>query len=225
MTQSFDPAVVEALESAAGHVLPLEDSEWPEIRELVVQHARDLAGIERCIGLTMLFVLGCDPVDSGFVSQFTSLSTLQVNDSGLTCLESMNDLPLIQCNLNRNLITDLTPLLDLHDLTSLDIIGNPLTAESYEEVLPELRSRGMYITWSERSDWELTVRLQEAGLPFICYRNQNVLRLGSPGFHHVKVPDAGHSAVTENELREALDEDPQRVYQLFERGEGLWSPG
>lgn len=89
MSQSFDPAVVEALESAAGHVLPLEDSEWQEIQELEVRHARDLAGIERCTGLTMLSVLGCDPVDIGFVSQFTSLSTLEVNDSGLTSLEGI----------------------------------------------------------------------------------------------------------------------------------------
>lgn len=225
MSQSFDPAVAKALESAAGHVLPFEDSEWPEIRKLMVRNAHDLSGIERCTGLTRLFVLGCDPVDIGFVSQFTSLSSLHVTNSGLTSLEGMNDLPLILCNLANNLITDLTPLLDLQGITSLDIIGNPLTPESYEEVLPKLRSRGTYVTWSERSEWELTVRLQEAGLPFICHRTQNVLRLGSPGFRHVKVPEAGHPAVTENELRAALDEDPQRVYQLFERGAGLWSPG
>jgi hypothetical protein len=29
--------------------------------------------------------------------------------------------------------------------------------------------------------------------------------------------------VTEDELRRALDEDPQQVYQLFERKDQIWS--
>lgn len=223
MSQTFDPTVVEALESAAGHGLPLKEAEWREIQELTIQHARDLTGVERCGGLTMLNLLGCGTVDIKVISRLTSLNSLVINDSGLTSLDGMGDLPLIQFSINRNLVTDLTPLLDLRNVQNLDAIGNPLTVESYEEVLPELRGRGMYITASERSEWELTARMYTAHLPFICYRSYGVLRLASPGFRLTELPDFGHSAVTEDELREALDEDPQRIYQLFERKDQLWS--
>lgn len=223
MNQTFDPAVVKALESAVGHGLPLTDAEWLQIKELTVHHARDLTGIERCAELTSLFVLGCDAVDIRTFSRLTSLESLVVNDSGLTSLDGMDDLSLIQFDISQNLVTDLTPLLELRNVRNLDTIGNPLTVESYDEVLPELRSRGMYITASERSEWELTLRMQEAGLPFICYRADDVLRLASPGFRLTELPDYGHSAVTEDELRRALDEDPQQVYQLFERKDQIWS--
>lgn len=223
MSQAFDPAVAKALESAVGHGPPLKDAEWRKIKELTIHHARDLTGIERCAGLTFLLVLGCDAVDIKTISRLTSLESLVINDSGLTSLDGMGDLSLIQFDISRNLVTDLTPLLDLRNVKNLDTIGNPLTVESYDEVLPELRSRGMYITASERTEWELTLRMQEAGLPFICYREHDVLRLASPGFHLTKLPDYGHSAVTEGELRKALDEDPQRVYQLFERKDQVWS--
>lgn len=223
MSQIFDPAVAGALESAAGHDLSLGDSEWRKIQELVIQHARDVTGIERCVRLTMLHLLGCDAVDITVISRLTYLDSLVINDSGLMSLDGMGDLPLIQFNIDRNLVTDLTPLLDLRNVQNLDTIGNPLTAESYEEVLPELRSRGMYITASKRSEWELTIRMQGAGLPFICYRKHGVLRLASPGFRLTERPNLGHSVVTEDELREALDEDPQRIYQLFDRKDQVWS--
>lgn len=223
MSNNFDPAVAEALESAAGHGLPFEDTVWRNIEELTIQHARHLTGIEKCTALTMLIVLGCDVVDIETISRLSSLETLVVTDSGLKTLAGMSDLPLLQFDISRNLVTDLTPLLDLRNVENLDTVGNPLTVESYEEVLPELRGRGMYITSSARSEWELTVRMQEAGLPFICYRTQGVLRLASPGFSLTERPNYGHSAVTEDELRGALDEDPQRVYRLFERKDQVWS--
>lgn len=223
MSQAFDPAVAEALESAVGHSQPFSDAEWRKIKTLTIQHARDLTGIERCTELTMLLVLGCDAVDIRTISRLTSLESLVVTDSGLKSLDGMSDLSLIQFDISQNLVTDLTPLLDLSNVRNLDTIGNPLTVESYDEVLPELRSRGMYITASERSEWELTLRMQEAGLPFICYREHDVLRLASPGFRLTELPDYGHSAVTDDELRRVLDEDPQQVYQLFERKDKVWS--
>ncbi|MEV6639229.1 hypothetical protein [Amycolatopsis sp. NPDC051371] len=223
MSQTFDPAVAKALESAIGHGPPLEDAEWRKLKELTIHHARDLTGIERCAELTMLFVLGCDAVDIKTISRLTSLKSLVVTDSGLTSLDGMGDLSLMQFDISQNLVTDLTPLLSLRNVQNLDTIGNPLTVESYDEVLPELRGRGMYITSSDRSEWELTLRMQEAGLPFICYRADNILRLASPGFRLTKLPDYGHSAVTEDELRKALDEDPQRVYRLFDRKDQVWS--
>ncbi|MFD1048920.1 hypothetical protein ACFQ1S_26985 [Kibdelosporangium lantanae] len=75
----------------------------------------------------------------------------------------------------------------------------------------------MYVTSSGRTEWELTLRMRAAGLPFTCYRSHDVLRLASPGFQLTELPNFGHSAVTEDELRRALDEDPQRVHRLWER--------
>jgi hypothetical protein len=224
MSQTFDPAVAEALEFAVGHAPPFTDTEWRKFKELTVQHARDLNGIERCTDLTSLLVLGCDTVDIRTISRLTSLESLVVTDSGLTSLAGMGNLSLIQFNISRTLVTDLTPLLDLRNVRNLDTVGNPLTVESYDGVLPELRSRGMYITSSERREWELTLRMQEACLPFICYRKHGVLRLASPGFRLTEFPNMGHSAVTEDELEKALDEDPQHVHRLWERKDQVLLP-
>lgn len=223
MSITMDPAVVEALEYQLGHEAPFDDGELRELRTLNVSTARTLAGVERCTGLTMLILQGCDVVDLADLAPLTALDSLHVSDSALTSLAGMPEVPLIQFDVSRNLLRDLTPMRELRSIANIDTIGNPLTAESYEEVIPELIARKMYVTYSGRREWELTVRMRDAGLPFCCYRSQNVLRLNSPGMAHTAVPHAGHPVVTEDELERALDEAPDRIFSLFERGAGLWN--
>ncbi|SCF03114.1 hypothetical protein GA0074695_2985 [Micromonospora viridifaciens] len=217
MTYPVDPAVAEALERAVGHGPPLTDAEWEQVTELHIAHARSLDGIARCRSLEMLILNGCDPVETGMLADLTGLAALVVNNSGLASLEGVEGLPLLQVDVSRNLVEDLSPLLKLSDVQNINVDGNPLSVESYERVIPELRRRGARVTCSERREWQLTLRLQEAGLPFCCYRKAGKVRLNSPGLRHTEVPEFGHPVVTENELERLLAENPDGVYELFAR--------
>lgn len=222
MGEPFDPAVVKALERAVGHVLPVRDEEWGQITDLHVKHARTLAGVERCQNLTMLILRGCDPVHLDQVAGLAKLEALIVQDSGLESLEGLGDLSLIQLDVSRNLLTDLTPALEMTGPENIDTAGNPLTAESYEQLIPALRERGMRVTCSGQREWRLTLRMQAAGLPYCCYRDVDQLRLNSPGLRQTDVPEAGHPVVTEEELEGFLESDPAGIHKLFARRDQMW---
>lgn len=217
MAHPLDPAVAKALQQAAGHSPPLSDAEWEQITELHVAHARSLAGIARCRSLKMLILDGCDPVELGLLVGVTGLAALVVNNSGLVSLEGAERLPLLQIDVSRNLVEDLSPLLQLSDVQNVNTDGNPLSVDSYERIIPELRRRGARVTCSERREWQLTLRLRDAGLPFCCYRKRDKLRLNSPGLRHTELPELGHPVVTENELEELLAKNPDGIYELFAR--------
>lgn len=222
MTDPLDPAIAEALEQAVGHALPVRDEEWGQITDLHITHARDLAGIEECRDLTMLILRGCDPVHLDQVAGLAKLEGLIVQDSGLVSLDGLGDPPLILLDVSRNLLTDLTPLLALTDLLNINTVGNPLTAKSYEQVIPALRERGALVTSSAPREWRLTVRMQAAGLPYCCYREAGELRLNSPGLGHTDLPEFGHPVVTEEELEGFLASDPAGIHKLFARRDRMW---
>ena len=217
MRDVLDSAVVEALQHAVGQTLPARDSDWARITELHVTHARTLFGVERCRRLTMLILSGCGPIDLGPLSGLTELECLVVRDSGLGSLDGIGDPPLIQLDLSRNLVTDLAPLLRMTRLQNVNTDGNPLSAESYEEVVPALRARGIRVTCSAPRDWQLTLRMRDAGLPYCCYRKAGGLRLNSPGLTHTDLPEFGHPVVHEDELEDLLTSDPARIHDLFAR--------
>ena len=54
-----DPALKQALENATGGDL----SRAPNLRALEVRHARDLTGIEACVGLETLDLFACELSD------------------------------------------------------------------------------------------------------------------------------------------------------------------
>lgn len=222
MNEPFDPAVVKALQRALGHALPVQDDEWDGITDLHIKHARSLAGIERCQNLTMLILRGCDPVHLNQVAGLTQLRSLIVQDSRLESLEGLSKPPRLQFDVSQNLLTDLTPLLQMTGPENLDTAGNPLTAESYEQVIPALRERGMRVTCSAPEEWQLTLRMQAAGLPYCCYRDMDQLRLNSPGLGHTDMPEAGHPVVTEEELEDLLASDPAGIHKLFARRDEMW---
>ncbi|RLK54273.1 hypothetical protein [Actinokineospora cianjurensis] len=221
MADVCDPAVAAALEEAIGHALPVRDEEWASVPDLAISNARDLTGLGRCGGLELLVLLGCDAVDLTEVAGLTGLRSLVVRDSGLVSLAGLGAQPLLRAGLARNLVVDLGPLLDVTTLLDVSVEGNPLSDDSYERVIPELRARGVWVECSEPREWRLTRQLQNAGLPYCCYRDDSGLRLNSPGLRHTDTPEFGHPVVTEEELTSALASDPQQVHALFARRDDM----
>jgi len=110
---------------------------------------KDLTGIEHCLNLAE-FTIDKDWVeDISPLSGLTSLRGLNLSYNGITDITPLSGLiNLNRLYLVRNHVTDISPLLDNSGLGEGDIVDlreNPLSAESINEYIPVLRSRGVEV--------------------------------------------------------------------------------
>jgi hypothetical protein len=66
-------------------------------------------------------------------------------------------------SINYGFIEDISPLLKLPNLKLVNLEGNPLSEESYYEVLPKLEERVNTVFYSEEHIWKLQRQIWEAG--------------------------------------------------------------
>jgi hypothetical protein len=95
------------------------------------------------------------------------LSWLQINCSTVTDLGFTRNCPEVwSVELRFNHIEDLSPLLEHENLDnmSIHVVGNPLTEESFYEVLPELEARASLVYADEEEIWRMQRRMWEEGL-------------------------------------------------------------
>jgi hypothetical protein len=95
-----------------------------------------------------------------------SLFKVKLNCSTVSKIEFLCDCPSIaRLQLRFNHIEDLSPLLEHENLEnmSIDVRGNPLTEESFYEVLPALEERASYVNSINEQAWKLQRRMWEAG--------------------------------------------------------------
>ncbi|GLY97768.1 hypothetical protein [Actinoplanes sp. NBRC 103695] len=211
MTGTLDPVLLRKL--------PANEAEWPALTKLAAMGVRDLAGIERCSSLEILSLSGCGDLDVGHLAGLPHLEVLEISDSGLTSIEGLAGHPRLgSFILSRNLVADLRPLLQMPSLGIVDVVGNPITDDSFHQVVPKLQAQGKFVQCSTRADWQLTLRLRAAGLPFSVYRTQGKLRLVSPGLDHTDSPAFGHVVVSAAEIDRLLTDDPAGVNALFAKG-------
>lgn len=217
MTEFNDPRLTKELALTIGKSAPFTDEDLAGVSQLHVMYATDLAGIEQLTGLVLLTLTGCDPVPTGRLAALPALDSLNVRDSGLREVDGLQALPLIGLDLSRDLVVDMTPALDMLGLVRVNVIGNPLSEESYKRVLPALRERDVRVRCSDPEDWRRCVRMREAGLPFGCYRDGGKLRLNSPGLSHATAPNVGHPVMTDDEVDRILATDPEQLYGVWAR--------
>lgn len=226
MNVRLDPAIEQAIVDKVGHAPPTTAAERESITALSILHARDLSELAQYQALRTLLLIGCDPVSLTSLAGLDSLVVMQVQWSALTDLVGVADLPsLLRIAAPANLIEDLTPLLDGPKLSELDVVGNPLSDESYREILPELERRGWRISSSDEREWQLIRRMHAAGYPFSLYYTIDLgLRLARPGLAFSPAPEDNHPFVSLDELEALFDEDPDQLPTLFERPELLMPP-
>ena len=100
------------------------------VRDVVISHARSLAGLDTCTGLETLSLIGCAVGDYAVVSRLPRLRVLVIENSDLTDVSWAAALPLQVAVVRRNRLRDGTPLLGLATIQSLDVTGNPLEEPS-----------------------------------------------------------------------------------------------
>lgn len=222
-----DASFRESLLQALGHPPPFSSSEVESVELLDITHGREfsqeLDGLRRFSSLRVLILNGCEPVSLTALAGQSTLGALSVKFSALASLAGVEGLP----NLNRlvlrcNFVKDLRLLLECPQIREIDVTGNPLSEESYLEVLPELGRRGCRVTFSDERSWRLTLLMHSVGLPFSCYQGEGGYRICRPGLRYTARPEASHPYVVPSELEVLLSSDIDEVKSLFNRKELFW---
>ncbi|MET8969462.1 hypothetical protein [Streptomyces hydrogenans] len=214
---SMDPGMVEGIARAAGHPPPFNEGDLAAVRELHVKYAVRMSELSNLGSLRIAILVGCDPVRIEDLHNAPKLRTLIVQDSGLVSLDGIGGVPMVKLSLPRNLLEDVVPLLDIEQPCEIDITGNPLSENSYKEVVPELSRKGHRVKVSGELPWSVTRRLNAEGVPVCCYLSTQGYRLSRPGLALTEFPDYNHPVVTVEQVRELLVADPRRAYEYFEQ--------
>ncbi|MFT2016864.1 hypothetical protein ACMA1D_13595 [Streptomyces sp. 796.1] len=211
----MDSVLMSAIAGQLGSNQPPNDAKLAQITELQVAHAESLTGLERCRGLEILIMTGCDAA-SAPLANMSSLSVVISRDSALEELASFSTSVNV-VELMRNRVVDLSPLLRCPHLMRLDVTGNPLSDESYEMVIPELLDRGVKIVKSGEREQKINKLMYEMGLPYSYYRSGREFRLCRPGLRLTSFPERNHPIIPPDALERKLEEQPASVAELFEQ--------
>jgi hypothetical protein len=222
VNREADPAIEQAIARELGHMPPTTAAERDSITVLSVERARDLSGLAQYLALRTLILTGCDPVSLTSLAGLGSLVNLKVTFSGLKDLVGVAELPaLLILTVPTNLVQDLTPVLGAQRIRQMDVVGNPLSDESYYEILPQLKRQGCQISASDEREWQITRRMHTASYPFSFYTTEMGSRLARPGLELTSEPELKHPFVSSDELETLLDQDPDQLPTLFQRPELL----
>lgn len=154
-----DPALKQALEQATGGDL----GEASELRALEVRHARDLTGIEACVGLETLDLFACELSDLQALAPLRGLRALSVRFSQLGDASALAQLPgLARVDLSFSTVTDPRYLLENPALKRLILIGCPLSPEAWA-TLSAMPAGGPVVQLSAARDWKLYRKFWGAG--------------------------------------------------------------
>ncbi|BBJ38581.1 hypothetical protein SSPO_012990 [Streptomyces antimycoticus] len=214
----MDDTVLSKLTQKVNHPPPFSATELESITTLSLRHARTLEGLGQCTRLEILILTGCDMASlSDPLSGISSLTALVCHDSALSDIGGLADAQIGRMDLQRNLITDLSPLIDYPALQRIDVTGNPLSVESYRFIIGRLQDRGCLVRNSGEREWAINLRMHELDLPFSYYLDAKGYRLCRPGLGLTDLPEANHPIINPNDLEMLLSKDPSLVSTFFDK--------
>ncbi|MDL4776658.1 MULTISPECIES: leucine-rich repeat domain-containing protein [Thermomonosporaceae] len=219
----LEPQVEQAVQRRLQGNPPFSDADFAQLDTLAVLFPCDLGDLARFPMLSTLHVVGFGGCDLAALAGHPRLASLSMRFSALADVSAVLTLPMIRrLQLPLNAIEDISALRSgLPKLREVDLTGNPLSEESYCEVVPELRQRVREtVTVSEEREWQITRRLYAAGVPFDYFRHGDTYLLCRPGLAFTGTPDAGHAEIGPDELEAVLQRGPEEVHKLFAREAG-----
>ena len=105
--------------------------------------AEDGITLEQVYWVFELDAFGRGILDLTGLESLKNLQTLRLGSNGASDLTPLADLPLGVIDLSDNLVSDVSPLVGLMYLRTLDLDRNPLSEESLNVHIPALRSKGV----------------------------------------------------------------------------------
>lgn len=164
-TSQNDQGVSAALERALGHAAPFSANELAAFDgHLTVEHARDLSALAACTSLGALTLFASDVGDLRILAHLPRLSRLEVISTsvgdlgGLAACTKLEELTLAF-----TLSEDAAPVLALPSLKEAELVGNPWSEESWDNLLERGEERSLRLGLSSEADWDLTRRIFERG--------------------------------------------------------------
>ena len=200
-----------------------QDVPRSSIEDLAILHARFLGGLEECTGLAALSLTGCAVGEYDVVSRLPVLRVLVIEHSDLTDVAWATGLPLQTAFVRRNRLRDAMPLLDLPDLQSIDLTGNPLDDQSRAAAMKHDTDRLCYVDDAETA--QVNVRLADTATGIVAYRRDGALWACATGLDLTDWPEAGHVQTTVEQLELVVSGalTPQQLLEL-DPGQGEGDP-
>lgn len=216
--QFTEPQFERAVQRRLRRNPPFSDDDLAHIEALALLFPRDLSDVVHFPMLRTLNVIGYGGRDLAALADHSRLASLSLRFSALADVSAVPTMPMIsRLKLPLNAIQDATALLSgLPELREVDLTGNPLSEESYHEVVPALRQRVREsVAVSEEREWQITRKLHAAGIPFDYFRQDDTYLLCRPGLEFTDTPDAGHARIEPADLEAMLQRDPKEIHELF----------
>lgn len=151
--------------SEVGHSAPFSEKELASIETLSVEHLGNPDEIQWLPSLRVLSVQRSRIRDLGFLKGLRCLKSLFLTSCGVEDLSGFSwKRKFAQCVLTDNLIRDISPLFQAERFFQLDLRGNPLREDAYNDGIGELRRKSINISYDDEQVWRLNLRLSEKGL-------------------------------------------------------------
>ena len=199
----MDPALEQAMAELV-QIGALETGSAPtDVTDLVVMHARGLAGIQSFGALATLSLIGSDIADWSALAALGRLRVLTIEYSALTEIGWVEALGVQVLGLRGNRVVEIRELGGLASLQSVDLRGNPLSSAAYAWARDVLAAR-VQVQLDDEETWELCRAIQHEGWSAVAYRDARGLRVAWTGLGDSDAPEAGHPVVSPPELRSAL---------------------
>jgi hypothetical protein len=186
MIEFEDAAISEEIFRKLRQEPPYAPTDLEEVSRLILSkrmwghELQTLSDLRHLTGLRSLYLENVCGVDFAPVFEHPSLTRLLIEKSDLSRLEGLQSLVQLEdLTVSWNFIEDISPILEMPVLESLEIYGNPLTPESYYEILPQLEDRFGNVYCDDEETWKLQRRMWEQGHR-ACFGNEAHYRLIVP---------------------------------------------
>jgi Leucine-rich repeat (LRR) protein len=141
---NLEAAIQTAISKPEG-AIHVADLERLDVLEALTRDITDITGLEYCIQLTSLYLVGNQISDITPLSNLTSLTELGLADNQIADISPLSNLTsLTELSLQRNQISDIAPLSNLTGLTKLWLYDNQITEITSLENLTSLRILYLY---------------------------------------------------------------------------------
>ncbi len=220
MVEFRDPGLTESIARDIGAPPPFRKETLEQIDLLIVERARSLEGICTLKNLKKLSVVKTPLKTLSFLQQCRQLKRLTVRES---LLEDISETRLLSvCNtfeFIRSRVRDLTPLLDAESGMIFNLRGNPLSDESYRDILPRLEEGALEVTFDTEDIWQLNRRLDEQGVPaaFSAHHEDGHRLVPLTDDLQFDQKEFVYAVISPNELAAELDKSEIDLAGLIER--------
>ncbi len=156
LESDLTPALITWLNFKLGHPPPYSPKDVLSVEKITVRYEESWNAYPPFEAVTKLSVERAKLESLEPFGSMSQLEWLKVMQTTLSDISTIVEHPKLQMvDLPFNFIEDISPLLSLSEVFSLDLRGNPLSEASYYETVPLLKEKGLRPRVDEEDVWRL----------------------------------------------------------------------